>query len=105
MDQTAPLAEGTTYEALDVQAAVDAARDRVDALCAADPDLVHGDIVEQVALELPVDVGVALCQQTMSFVPDTMRQRVFEAENAETIRAAAELTAERDAAAARAAQR
>ena len=89
----------------EVQAGVDAAVTRVDALCAADPDLVHGDVVEQVALEVPVDVAVALCRQTMDFVPDTVRQRLFEAENAETIRAAAEVSAERDAAAAKAQQR
>ena len=114
MDQTALRVDGATGEDPevhdpgtdpDVQAAVDVARARVDALCAADPELVHGDVVEQVALELPVEVGVELCRQALAFVPDTLRQRLFEAEHADTIRAAAEVTAERDAAAARVAQR
>ena len=92
MDDTAEL--DTTPE---VQAEVDEAARRVEAIVAADPDLVHGDVVEQVALELPLDVAVALCRQTMNFVPDTIRQRVFEAENAEVIAANAAVNAERDA--------
>ena len=60
-----------------VQAGVDDAVRRVDAMVAADPDLVHGDAVEAVALECPVDVAVQLCVQTMQFVPDTIRARVF----------------------------
>ena len=81
----------------ELQAAVDAAAQRVEALVAADPDLVHGDVVEQVAADVPLDVAVLLCQQTMDFVPDTVRQRVFEHENADTIAANAAVTAERDA--------
>ncbi len=80
----------------DIQVAVDAAVQRVDALVAADPNLVHGDAVEAVALELPVEVAVPLCQQTMSFVPDTVRARVFEAENAEAFRRSAEARAQRE---------
>jgi hypothetical protein len=89
----------------EVQADVDAALARVDALVAADPELVHGDAVETVALEQPLDVAVAMCVQSMNFVPDTIRRRVFEHENADTIARAAALTAERDALAAKAAQR
>lgn len=82
----------------ELQAAVDAAAQRVEALVAADPELVHGDVVEQVALECPLDVAVLLCEQTMNFIPDTIRRRVFEEENAEVIAANAARTAERDAA-------
>ena len=89
----------------EIQAAVDAAVQRVDAMVAADPDLVHGDAVEAVALDLPVEVAVPLCRQTMSFVPDTIRARVFEAENAEAFRRSAEARAERDAAEQRASSR
>jgi hypothetical protein len=45
----------------DVQAGVDAALRRVEEIVAADEDLVHGDVVEQVALESPLDVAVELC--------------------------------------------
>lgn len=89
----------------EVQAAVDAAVVRVEALVAEDPDLVHGDVVEQVALELPVDAAVALCRQTMDFVPDTVRQRVFEAEHAESFAKAAAAIAEREATESKAKQR
>ena len=82
----------------ELQAAVDAAAQRVEAIVAADPELVHGDVVEQVALESPLDVAVLLCEQTMDFIPDTIRRRVFEEENAEVIAANAARTAERDAA-------
>lgn len=88
------LDQGTTPE---LQAAVDEAAQRVEALVAADPELVHGDAVEQVALDSPLDVAVLLCRQTMDFIPDTVRQRVFEYENADTIAANAVITAERDA--------
>jgi uncharacterized protein (DUF1800 family) len=81
----------------DVQAAVDQALSRVEEVCAADPDLVHGDAVEQVALESPLEVAVAMCRQSMGFVPDTIRQRVFEAENAEVIAATRAHREERDA--------
>ena len=81
----------------ELQAAVDAAAARVEELVAADPDLVHGDVVEQVAAEVPLDVAVELCQQQMDFVPDTVRQRVFEHDNADVIAANAAITAERDA--------
>ena len=89
----------------ELQSAVDAALARVDALVAADPELVHGDVVETVALDSPLDVAVAMCEQSMSFIPDTIRRKVFEEENADTIAAAAAVTAERDAVAAKAAQR
>jgi hypothetical protein len=81
----------------ELQAAVDAAAQRVEAIIAADSELVHGDVVEQVALECPLDVAVQLCEQTMAFIPDTIRRRVFEEENAEVIAANAARTAERDA--------
>ena len=90
----------------ETQAAVDAAVVEVNARVDADADLVFGDGVEQVALEqTDLDAAVQLCVQTMDFVPDTIRRRVFEAENAETIAANAVLTAERDAAEAKAKQR
>ena len=82
----------------DLQAGVDQALRRVEELVAADEDLVHGDVVEQVALESPLDVAVELCEQAMGFVPDTIRQRLFLAQHEETIRAGAEVNAERDAA-------
>ncbi len=88
-----------------VQAKVDAAARRVDAMLAADGDLVHGDAVEMVALECELDVAVELCRQTMQFVPDTIRQRVFEAENSDAFERSAVLSAERDAAEAKARQR
>ncbi len=89
-----------------VQAGVDAAVIEIDRRCAADPELVHGDVVEIVALEQDdVEVAVHLCVQTMDFVPDTVRQRMFEAEHADTISAAAIVTAEKDAAAQKAKQR
>ena len=81
----------------ELQAAVDAAAARVEALVAANPDLVHGDVVEQVAMDSPLDVAVLLCEQTMDFIPDTVRRRVFEHDNADTIAANALVTAERDA--------
>jgi hypothetical protein len=82
----------------DIQAGVDAALRRVEELVAADEDLVHGDVVEQVALDSPLEVAVELCEQAMGFVPDTIRQRLFLAQHEETIRAGAEVNAERDAA-------
>lgn len=102
MEQTADLVDQVPAE---VQAQVDEAVRRVDAKVAADPDLVHGDVVEAVALECPVDVAVALCEQTMSFVPDTIRERVFAARHAESFTRAAELSAEREAAEQKAKQR
>lgn len=81
----------------ELQSAVDEAVARVENLVAADPDLVHGDVVEQVAADCPLEVAVLLCQQTMDFVPDTVRQRVFEHDNADVIAANALVTAERDA--------
>ena len=92
MDDTAEL--DTSPE---LQAAVDEAVQRVESIVAADPDLVHGDVVEQVALDSPLDVAVELCRQTMDFIPDTVRRRVFEAENADVIAANAAANAERDA--------
>ena len=82
----------------DLQAGVDEALRRVEALVAADEELVHGDVVEQVALECPIDIAVELCEQAMGFVPDTIRQRLFLVQHEDTIRAGAEMNAERDAA-------
>lgn len=89
----------------EVQAAVDAAVADVEVRCAKDPELVPGDVVEQVALTLPVEVAVALCAQQMGFLPDTVRRRMFEAEHADTIAAAAEVRAEQAALEQRAAAR
>ena len=103
MDDTDTLDDTVSPE---TQAAVDAALVEVNARVDADADLVFGDVVEQVALEqTDLDAAVQLCVQTMDFVPDTIRRRVFEAENAETLAANAVLTAERDAAEAKAKQR
>ena len=98
MDDTDTVAPQT-------QAAVDAAVVRVDELLASDPELVHGDVVETVAADLSLDAAVLLCVQTMDFVPDTVRRRVFEEENADVIAANAIVVAERDAAEAKAKQR
>ena len=90
----------------DTQAAVDAALAKVNAKVDADPELVFGDVVEQVAMETEdLDVAVQLCVQSMDFVPDTIRRRVFETENADVIAANALVTAERDAVEAKAKQR
>ena len=103
MEQPSDVAQSIPPE---VQAAVDAGVRRVEELIAQDPDLVHGDAVEMVALECPdVDVAVELCRQSMQFVPDTIRQRVFEAENAEAFERSALLSAERYAVEAKAKQR
>ena len=95
MDQTSSVEDAISPE---TQAAVDAALARVEAQVAADPDLVHGDVVEQVALESPLEVAVQLCEQAMGFVPDTIRQRIFEHENADVIAAGAAESAARKAA-------
>jgi len=89
----------------ELQKAVDAALAKVDSLVSTDDELVHGDVVEQVALDSPLDVAVQLCEQAMGFVPDTIRQRLFEAEHADTIAAGAAANAERQAAADKASQR
>jgi len=89
----------------ETQAAVDAAVVRVHAMVDADSELVFGDVVETVAADCPLDVAVLLCEQTMSFVPDTVRRRVFEADNADTIAANALVSAERDAVEQKAKQR
>ncbi len=90
----------------DTQAAVDAALAQVNAKVDSDPELVFGDVVEEVALTCDdLDVAVQLCVQTMDFVPDTIRRRVFEAENADVIAANALVVAERDAVEAKAKQR
>ncbi len=103
MEQTGDLVHDIPAE---VQSQVDEAVRRVDALVAADPDLVHGDVVEIVALECAdVDVAVELCLQTMQFVPDTIRQRVFEIENREAFERSASASAEREAAEAKSKQR
>lgn len=96
----------TTELTAETQTAVDAALQQVDARIDADPELVHGDVVEAVALECTdLDVAVQLCVQSMDFVPDTIRRRVFEAENADVIAANALVSAERDAVEAKAKQR
>ena len=96
----------TTELTAETQTAVDAALQQVDARVDADPELVYGDVVEAVALEqTDLDVAVQLCVQSMDFVPDTIRRRVFEAENADVIAANALVTAERDAVEAKAKQR
>ncbi len=95
MDQTSSVDDTVSPE---IQTAVDAALARVDEQVAADPDLVHGDVVEQVALESPLEVAVQLCEQAMGFVPDTIRQRIFEHENADVIAAGAAESATRKAA-------
>ena len=96
----------TTELSAETQAAVDEAMQQVDARVDADPELVYGDVVEAVALECTdLDVAVQLCVQSMDFVPDTIRRRVFEAENADVIAANALVTAERDAVEAKAKQR
>jgi hypothetical protein len=95
MDQPSSVEDGISPE---TQAGVDAALAKVDAIVAADEELVHGDVVEQVALDSPLDVAVQMCEQSMGFVPDTIRQRLFEHEHADTIAAGAALSAERKAA-------
>jgi hypothetical protein len=97
--------DDTDTVAPETQAAVDAAVLRVDELLASDPDLVHGDVVETVAGDLDLDAAVLLCVQTMDFIPDTVRRRVFEEENADVIAANAIVVAERDAVEAKAKQR
>jgi hypothetical protein len=87
-----------TETTTDVQAGVDAALRRVEEMVAADEELVHGDVVEQVALDSPLEIAVELCEQAMGFVPDTIRQRLFLSQHEDTIRAGAEVNAERDAA-------
>jgi hypothetical protein len=64
-----------------------AALARVEAMCAADEDLVHGDAVEMVAMDSPLPLAVALCQEGMGFLPDTVRRRIVEAEFEDTIQA------------------
>ena len=102
MDQTSSVEDAVSPE---IQTAVDAALARVEAQVAADPDLVHGDVVEQIALESPLEVAVQLCEQGMGFVPDTIRQRIFEHENADVIAAGAAESATRKAAEEKAQQR
>lgn len=102
MEQTGDLLGQVPAE---VQEQVDAAARRVEAMAAADPELVHGDAVEAVALSCPVDVAVALCEQTMSFVPDTIRERVFAEQHADSFARSAALATERDAAESKARQR
>ncbi len=89
----------------ETQTAVDEALQRVNAAVDADSDLVFGDVVESVAADCPLEVAVLLCVQSMDFVPDTVRRRVFEADNAETIAANALVVAERDAVEQKARQR
>jgi len=103
VEQTRDVVEDVPAE---VQAEVDEAVRRIDAMVAADPELVHGDAVEVVAMQCDdVEVAVQVCRQTMQFVPDTVRQRVFEVENQEAYERSAVLSAERDAVEAKAKQR
>ena len=95
MEHTSSVEDAVSPE---IQTAVDAALARVEQQVAADPDLVHGDVVEQVALDSPLEVAVQLCEQAMGFVPDTIRQRIFEHENADVIAAGAAESAVRKAA-------
>lgn len=89
-----------------VQDQVDEAVRLVEERCAADPDLVHGDVVEDVARTLPLEVAEELCLQAMDgFVPDTVRERLFEAQNAEAFARSAVASAERDAVETKARQR
>ena len=97
--------DDTDTVAPETQAAVDAAVLRVDELLTSDSDLVHGDVVETVAADLELDAAVLLCVQAMDFIPDTVRRRVFEEENADVIAANAIVVAERDAVEAKAKQR
>lgn len=55
--------------------------------CAADEELVHGDVVEEVAAGLPVTEAVELCERTMAFVPDTVRRRLVHVEFGDVIAA------------------
>lgn len=108
MDHTSTVPDGSEAPASlapDVQAAVDAALAKVETQVAADPELVHGDVVEQIALTCPLEVAIAMCEQSMGFVPDTIRQKIFQSEHADTISAAAEVSAARDAAEQKAQQR
>jgi len=105
MRKQAPAVNDTDTVAPETQAAVDAAVLRVDELLASDPELVHGDVVETVAADLELDAAVLLCVQAMDFIPDTVRRRVFEEENADVIAANAIVVAERDAVEAKAKQR
>ena len=89
----------------EVQTAVDAARKEADARCAADPELVRGDVVEELAQALPLEAAVALCEQDMDFLPDTVRWRLFAADNEESFQNSAVRAAERDAAEAKSRQR
>ena len=102
MEHTSSVEDAVSPE---IQTAVDAALARVEQQVAADPDLVHGDVVEQVALDSPLEVAVQLCEQAMGFVPDTIRQRIFEHENADVIAAGAAESATRKAAEEKAQQR
>jgi hypothetical protein len=70
---------------------------RIEALCAADEELVHGDVVERVAGESALPLAVALCQEGMGFLPDTVRRRLVEAEFEDTISADRERRAEEKA--------
>jgi hypothetical protein len=88
-----------------VEDAVAEAVAEVERRCAADAELVPGDVIEEVALDLPLDVAVELCLQQMNFVPDTIRQRVFAADNEDSFGRAAERRVEREAAEAKSRQR
>ncbi len=88
-----------------VQSRVDAALAEADRRVAADPEVVHGDVVEELALRAPLDVAVALCEQAMGFLPDTVRQRVFQAEHEDSFQRAAAAREEREAAEAKSRQR
>lgn len=88
--------------------AVAAAIAIVEERCAEDTDLVHGDVVEMVAMDCELSLAVALCLETIGFLPDTVRRRIVEAEFEDTISAdrvrRAEAKALEDKAAARSAK-
>jgi beta-phosphoglucomutase-like phosphatase (HAD superfamily) len=88
-----------------LRAQVDAAVAEVEKRCAADSELVPGDVVEEVALERDLDVAVLMCQEQMGFVPDTIRARIFESEHSASYAKAAERRVEREATEAKARQR
>ena len=88
-----------------VRSAIEAAVAEVERRCAADPELVHGDVVEEVAIDSELEVAVTLCEEQMGFVPDTIRRRMFEAENSDSYARAAERRVEREATEAKARQR
>lgn len=76
-----------------------------DKRCAADPELVHGDVVEALAQKATLEVAVPLCERGMGFLPDTVRQRVFASENEDSFQRAAVAREERETSEAKSKQR